>query len=460
VLVVVATAIAVACWYQGARALYADFVRDKQTIQSEFSKQDSLLREPFHANSAINEQQQNQNVQQQERVFALWRQLYDRQRAEVLKWPSNLSEEFHRYIEKKSFSDTIRRDLRDHYNQYIGDHFPELPKIVGALDMTSATSSALGGDRGGRSFRSMRGGRGMEMEGGRVGPDGELTAAEEQDFIVEWLDQQRIRDELFAPTTPSSKQIWVTQEDLWVYEALLQIIARTNEAKGADRFSNAAVRTILSLEVGRLAAQASRGRGRIELLAAPGGAGDPMMGGMGGGMRGMEGGGMEGGGMGYGRGGPMGEMGMGGEIGMGMGGEVNADSSLFVSRYLGPDGLPMASTGEGGPQEFGVEFKRLPIRMMLEMDERWLPQLIAECANAPLQVEVTEVRIDPPGGMDSAGGGSIGRGGSMSSFNRQSGEAMVPEREPHIKPISILGTIFIYNPPTEDTAAQQLADVQ
>ena len=58
---------------------------------------------------------------------------------------------------------------------------------------------------------------------------------------------------------------------------------------------------------------------------------------------------------------------------------------------------------------FGNEFKRLPVRMQLWMDQRWLPQLISECANAPLQVEVQEVRINPAD--DGSGGGGGGRGG-------------------------------------------------
>ena len=463
VLVVVATGLAVACWYRGATALYSEFVRDKQAIQAEFTKQNTLRNEPFHANDEITKLQQKEIDEQQERVNELWKQLYERQRADVLKWPSNLSEDFHRYVERLKFGDLIRSDLRDHYNQYIGDHFPELPKIVGALDMST---SDVGGSRGGYDFRGARGGgrgmRGMEMERGLGGRNPNAPTAEEENFIVEWLDQQRVREELYMPTTPSSKRIWVTQEDLWVYEALLGIIARTNEAKGADRFSNAAVRMIISLEVGRLAAQASRGRGRIEILAAESVPGGEMLGtgpeGMGMGMEGMY--------MGYDRGG-----GVGGELGMdpyagremggrmgGMLGEATGDATLFTGRYLDENGQPIVSEGEEEPAGLSAEFKRLPIRMVLEMDQRWLPHLITECANAPLQVEVTEVRINPAGGFEGSGGGSYRRGGEYAGAGGgQSGEPMVPEREPNIKPISIQGTIFIFNPPSEATAPQQLA---
>ncbi len=277
-------------------------------------------------------------------------------------------------------------------------------------------------------------------------------------------------------STPQSNRIWLTQEDLCVYEELLVIIARTNQEAGADRYSNAKIRDIYSLDVGARAAQASRGKGRIVMVAPVGGVGDPsgMDRGMGMMGRGMEGGEMGGYGemMGGGRGAGMdfGEQSYGGGMGGGMygrggemGGGLTGDAALFASRYLDNDGKPIQPTGDGGLDEFGnKEFKRLPIRMQLEMDQRWLPHLIAECANAPLQVEVTEVRISPAGGIASSGSGR-GRGGGSRS-NRvaggRSGEPMIPEHEPNIKPVIIQGTIFIFNPPSEDPRGQQVAVTQ
>ena len=42
----------------------------------------------------------------------------------------------------------------------------------------------------------------------------------------------------------------------------------------------------------------------------------------------------------------------------------------------------------------GTEFRRLPIRMVLMMDERWLPKVLVECANSPLPIEVQRLRIN------------------------------------------------------------------
>jgi hypothetical protein len=243
-------------------------------------------------------------------------------------------------------------------------------------------------------------------------------------------------------------KIWVTQEDLWVYETLLGIIKRTNDAAGADRPSNAAVRTIESLEVGRFAALESRTHGRIMMAEAA--AGVP-------------------GGEGEGRGGapamaaaPMmsREMGEGGGRG-GPGGpedSANSDTALLAGRYLDNEEKPIAAPDPAaGAAAFGTEYKRLPVRMVLQMDERWLPHLISECANAPLQVEVKEVRINPSASASSGGGYSRGGGGYGSSTS-QEGDQMGPEAEPNIKRIIIQGIVYIFNEP--DTAAIQVADAQ
>jgi hypothetical protein len=120
--------------------------------------------------------------------------------------------------------------------------------------------------------------------------------------------------------------------------------------------------------------------------------------------------------------------------------------------------------------QFGTGFKRLPIRMVLQMDARWLPQLITTCANEPLRVEVQEVRINPPdGGSVGGAGGPASFGGGGPSMGGQPGANMFQEHtgiltfpaQPHIKNVVIQGIIYIFNkpdlnilaPPAEQTPA-------
>jgi hypothetical protein len=163
---------------------------------------------------------------------------------------------------------------------------------------------------------------------------------------------------------------------------------------------------------------------------------------------------------------------------------------LLSGRYLDDKGQPIdfgaagagADTTGGAPPAapdagaspssvdmnlFGTGFKRLPIRMALQMDARWLPQLITTCANEPLRVEVQELRINPPdiasmegGGRSGGFGGPMGGGNLANLFPEHNGIQSFPA-QPHVKNIVIQGIIYIFNkpnlnilaPPAEQTAA-------
>jgi hypothetical protein len=92
------------------------------------------------------------------------------------------------------------------------------------------------------------------------------------------------------------------------------------------------------------------------------------------------------------------------------------------------------------------------------MDQRWLPRLISECANEPLQIEVQEVRINPPEGINSAGGGGPGGGMGFRPGEGGPGGASVFQEEPAVQPfpsqteiinVIIQGTIYIFNKPNQ-----------
>jgi hypothetical protein len=434
VLVVLAILIALGLWVRGTSALRAEFATNKSKIDQEFKSISDERSKTFHPNDKIIERQKEEISKQGKKVNEVWKELYDRQRAKVLIWPDVLSERFRTDIEKLKFGQDIPLDLRNNYRDYVGRHFSALPKIVDARELAASETG------GGRSYESRGGGRGGEYPGGRGGPGSAAPGEQDEEHLVEWVDQQHVRDELDMPTTPTPMKIWVTQEDLWVYETLLGVIAQTNKAAGADRPSNAAVRVISSLEVGREAALESRTHGRISIAAAPAGAaGEAGPGGS----PAREGRSEM----------PMGGRGGRGEGEMGPGGPGGAedaaagDAALLASRYLDAEEKPLAAADPtAGAAAFGTEYKRLPIRMDLVMDVRWLPHLIAECANAPLQVEVKEVRVNPSEG--GAGGGYGGRGGSSyGSSAGQLGDEMSPDPEPNIKRVIIQGIIYIFNEP-------------
>jgi hypothetical protein len=176
---------------------------------------------------------------------------------------------------------------------------------------------------------------------------------------------------------------------------------------------------------------------------------------------------------------------------------------LMAGRYLDEQGQPIgggaaevAADGTEAPAAAGPDpnspFKRLPIRMRLQMNQRWLTHLISECASQPLQIEVTEVRINTPdlsgledGGVGMSGGfrggmggmrmfdergmggrgggglGGFGRGGGAGGTlggsgltPRTPGELTPFKLNPSLVNIEILGIIYIFNKPNSSALQQ------
>jgi hypothetical protein len=495
------TVIALFCWWSAAGKLSKKYDENQKRITGAFGQVNQVRNDPFHPNDTVQQRQEQERKKLADEVKDLWQDLYDRQTKEVLEWPQSLSQEFRDYVEKLQFGADIPQHLRSNYRDYADRYFPRLPEIIGARPLSDA-EAGLGGMGGLGGFGGIGGGRGEYMprggsrftEGGLGLGVGGIDPSQEVDdnYICAWLDQDVVRAELDFPERPSSMRIWVTQEDLWVYRALLFSIKNVNEAAGATRKSNAAVRTIIALEVGQRAAGASRTPNRIYKVptAAPAAAGDMME------FGGEPGAGMEPGAM------PT-EPSMGrpmdfsasigaGRMGDGPMSEAEEQNMLLSHRYLDEAGKPIpvgaVSTGmEGGeamPADpaaaatpvdlsmFGKEYKRIPVRMVLEMDQRHLPNLIAQCASQSLQVEVTEVRINPPDGGGASGGGLEGmRGGMGGGYGGGLGNnaAMFPDRSglqefnphPEVAQVIIQGVIYIFNKPDpsafETTDAAQVA---
>jgi len=467
VLSVLVVLIGLFCWWSASGTMSKLYAENQTTITSGFKTVGEVKNDQFHPNANIQERQLKETSELSAEVAELWQKLYDAQRENVLKWPSELKTEFHDTVEKLEFGQEIPDDtgLREHYQNYIARHFPKLPEKIGARAIDEAEAGTLGG--AGSGF-SRRGSMSPEGLGGAMG--GELD--DDGDYICEWAaeDQAAVRAELEFPQTPSSLRIWCTQENIWVYHTLLDVIKNTNEAAHATRMSNAAVRGIYSLQVGQPAAPFSRTPNRIYKLptAAPAtelGPGDeqPMPGS------------------------PEGipsEFSGGREFTSGLAegqGEMSPEQEfavLFSGRYLGEDGKPVPAGGGGAAVDpnapadssvpsapvdltiFGREYKRLPVRMVLEMDQRHLPRLIAECAIRPLQIEVQEVRVNAPDIFSGAGGGGgmssfrggFSEGGGMGAGNLIPDLTGLQEFNPHpeIVTVAVQGVIYIFNKPNKE----------
>ena len=285
----------------------------------------------------------------------------------------------------------------------------------------------------------MEGGYGGQDAYGETGGQSARNGEEEEDYIVLWPVQTVVQQELRWASTPSTLKTWVTQENLWVYETLLKVIAETNDARGATRPDNAAIRVITALDVGSKAS-ANPMPAKIHSPRVAGAGGE---GGMGGGysVDGMGGGE----GMGRGEGGGYGDMmegGMGGGYGgEGMGGgEGGGDEQLLAARYLDAEGSPVDGDVETLAEE---PYRRLPVRMILMMEQRWIPQLLVFCANQALPIEVQGLRVNP--GKAAVGFGAGGSTSSAPSIRGIDSQVVVG-----LATVYIRGVVSIYNPPSQD----------
>ncbi|MFO0940264.1 MAG: hypothetical protein U0930_05800 [Pirellulales bacterium] len=355
--------------------------------------------------------------------------------------------------EPKNITDEEKR----RFSRYFSEQMPELAKIIGVTWLGEASENAsaggYGGAPGGMGGGSMggRGGGMGGMGGGGLAGGGENEGGSDGSYsnaghsvstindVVVWpkqsQDQLITSLKMWQGDKPSVYQMMYTQENMWILEGLFNIIEKTNRLENGNKATanfQAAVKKIDFIRIGRDAVANS---GSISGVAAGTSGGE-----MGsGGMPGM-------GGSGMGMGG-MGGSGGGGEapsqIGMGSGEEGSAANTgsnflrdpadgRYVDAAFKPitgDELRTKITSQTPEDAYFAVAKRVPVRLKIEIDFRRLPELLANCGNEGLMLEVRQVRVAATdtatggyGSGDGAGmgggmaGGMGGRGGGLQEW--------------------------------------------
>jgi hypothetical protein len=265
---------------------------------------------------------------------------------------------------------------------------------------------------------------------------------------VQWnpADQQRLYASFNWDRPPSTMQVVLAQEELWVYGVLADVVARVN--KSAAGAFNAPVSLVEQLAVGYPAAEdrpGAAGGGRIMVPVAAGQANpmgeftpppDPSM---------AEGGAVgrpphprfAGGGMG-GFGGPMGAP----------GGEAPPDASpddlLRSWIYVDFAGKPLTAA-ELATSPDAQLVHLVPFVLRAVVDERKLDTLLVDLATAPVPIDVRQVRIN-------VGGGGMPSMGPMGGFGPGGGEfggqpAAAPGSRPHDVTVELRGTVALAKQP-------------
>jgi hypothetical protein len=147
-------------------------------------------------------------------------------------------------------------------------------------------------------------------------------------------------------------------------------------------------------------------------------------------------------------------------------------------RYVDKDYKPLAASKirsdvTSSPDEVYLAVaKRMPVRLVCQIDQRKIHKLLTECGNSPLTVEVRQVRIGGDAGKGGAAGGygssygsSYGASSSFSGLGDDSDESGLPSygsggmfggsssdsaralaQSLNDVTVEVYGIVYIYNP--------------
>lgn len=496
----VVTVVALGAWVWTTLDMSARYAADKAKIEAAISLVNGVNGIADHPNEITHAAMDKRINDLKLSVARAWQEQYLEQE-KVFVWPSStFDNRIRRALSKlrpieahfPEFPTPPGKELpqewRVAYSNYMRDELPKLAETIGAKWQVNPDMQTGTGATGSEGYSGYSGGSGYSPYSGASATEGSGLpgAVEEERPVVDWnvANQAEIYNLRFnwsarPNSVPNTLEMLYAQEDFWTLQSLMEIIRRTNG--DADAYYEALVKEIQFIRIGAFAV---RSDAMITPLV-PANAGVGSM---------AEGTGMpvEGsssadpyaagpGGMPDGYGMPGTEMGSG----SGTGAPVAIDPA--AGRYVDNAYKPLTAeelrgslTTTDPEKAYLAVAKRMPVRMRLRMDQRYLSRLLVECANAPLTLEVRQVRINPNtsgavagayGGGGSSGSpyggsggfgamsGAMSGGGPSESYSSESsspygsgsgsGPGMGGPGTSFDAVVEIYGIVYIYNPPVK-----------
>ncbi len=341
------------CWWWATSSVAKEVKDMRGKIDKSFKEVQAIADTSQHPNQKYLEALDAEEKKLKEKVLAAWKSLYEEQQKKN-PWPEVLGKEFLDMIKDLKPKEEIPYTYRNRYLNFIQDYFPTLLKEVNWRHPKEDAANLAPGPNGEQQ---------VEMEG-----------------IVDWdaNDIKRLKDKFNWQETPSDLKVKLAQEDIWVALSLLRVIRNTNG--DITEHSKAAIKHIDALDIGANAVQAWRAaEGQVfrgGAAAAPA-SGEPVA--------------------------PA-------ASGPAAGGTATGEREMLLhDRYVDDKGNPLSA--DAAPPY--PEFKMMPIRMRLYIDQRKIAKLLVECANSAMPIEVRRVRIKPGEGQVVDLGGN-GMGGASS----------------------------------------------
>lgn len=424
---IIVVLVAVLSWQMANSAVSAVYAQRKSAIEGKYKLLVDISGKANHPNESFAKGVQVEHDKLKVMTLEAWNKLYNRQKEKLI-WPDVISPRFTRIVPKLGLDEEIPADLREQYMNFIRDEIPKLYEVIDVRRLETIRREP----RRGQPKANERAPAAMG-----IGNQGGMNREEKEWFgKVAWDEKHRdnLESHYEWRKTPTTKQVRYAQEDIWIYRALLHIIANTNGDQKEHLFMP--IKSIKALDVGRDASVAinasMKGASSSTTTAmppAPGAAGpagaDPKAG----------------------------------------------DKALDDMRFVNDKCVPIP----GGEKLPYAEFKMIPVRFLLVMNQMKVSDLLVHCANSPLPVEIRRWRINPSGeggvirteqgsagatpGAATAGtsatprsantssrptagsGGMVGLG----SNSRRSGEET--EISPDDVDLEVIGMIYLFNPP-------------
>jgi len=439
-------------WYMAQSQLQKLYSAQETAIKGKYSALDQVSGVASSHPNESSQEEMNRIIQSMsEDVQKAWEEQYQRQ-AQYLRWPDlglpRLVAKMEKYypVETKLTFPEEPRELSESEKDSFRNHFDrQMPKLAEKIGVQWGKDPSTSGS-------ALIPGSGLGMGGGDRGGFGSSTSSDNVNSssaskdIVRWppASQTELLNSIRmwpANAKPTMYEILYTQENIWILESLLNIIARTNIVPKTGRPAAANVQaSIKEIEFIRIGKSAMGNAGDIVMMQNTN-VGETDGGGMGDGAMGD--GGMLGDGMGSGgMGSDMLDAEGSGAYGDATGGMSGGDPSVEGGgppvrdpanrRYVDRDFTPISgedlrskvSSPEPEPEDayFAVA-KRVPVRMRLSVDPLRIPVFLANCGNEGMMLEVRQVRIGDTNPASSTGSSSSGFSGmSMGSTMSSRGE--------------------------------------
>ncbi len=372
---------------------------------------------------------------------------------------------------------TLKRAMLERYQDRVRALVRQLPPRMGCTETMESDTEGGAGRPAAAAERPRRPPPRGRQEGFGMGDGLEPR----EPLVWDSADQQKVFQSFDWIERPTTTQVLLAQEEIWVYGLFCDAIRQLNA--GEKEPTRIAISEVQELSVGYPAAEdkpGGAGTGRV-LKKSAGGLDPGMEGGLGGeagmevrgdpSMTGMEGelGGQGrpqhprfmgvGGGEERGRGRtPMGPPGMEGE-GLEGGPTVSPEEALRQWIYVDFSGKPLLAS-ELATAADAQMLHLMPFTLRVVMDQRKLDQLLADLASNGIPIDVRQVRLNPVEGRHGSGEGG-GRGGRGGGARPRGGMDRMPDsnigqaggQRDYDMTVELRGTVALALPPREQVLA-------